>query len=135
MQGIFDEPLTSHYGPQGCCILSKQFYETDLSRGFVRGYNMQVTRGPGPVNDWRATGLARGTIPWGAGHHEAFARCYDRTVNIGICCEDLPEEHNAVTLDPDAHRRGRHSGAEDHLSAEREHAAHAAARRSTAAPR
>jgi len=105
VQGIFDTPLASRYGPQGCCILSKEFYETDLARGFVRGYNIQVTRGPGPATTAR-TGLARGTIPWGAGHHEAFARAHDRTVNIGICCEDLPEAHNTVTLDAqrsDAH--------------------------------
>jgi choline dehydrogenase-like flavoprotein len=65
----------------------------------VRGYNMQVTRGLGPVATARM-GVARGDIPWGAAHHEAFARRYDRTIGIGICCEDLPEECNTVTLDP-----------------------------------
>ncbi|GIT48066.1 MAG: hypothetical protein Ct9H300mP13_8620 [Gammaproteobacteria bacterium] len=25
-------------------------YETDLERGFVRGYNMQINRGAGPLN-------------------------------------------------------------------------------------
>ena len=99
VQGVFDEPLASHFGPQGCCMLSQQFYETDSSRGFVRGYNMQITRGNGPVGTaW--SGLARGEIPWGMGHHEAFARYYDRTINLGICCEDLPEAHNNVTLHP-----------------------------------
>jgi len=98
VQGVFDTPLDAHFGPQGCCILSQEFYETDARRGFVRGYNMQVTRGAGPVATARA-GVARGNIPWGAGHHEAFERVYDRTVHVGICCEDLPEEHNRVTLD------------------------------------
>jgi hypothetical protein len=82
VRAYFDEELASRYGPQGCCILSKEFYETDRARGFVRGYNIQVTRGPGPVTTAR-TGLPAGTIPWGAGHHEAFARAHDRTVNIG----------------------------------------------------
>jgi choline dehydrogenase-like flavoprotein len=100
VQGLFDTPLASRYGPAGCCLLSKQFYETDLSRGFVRGYNLQITRGAGPVNTARQ-GLTRGTIPWGAGHHEAFARHHERAINIGICCEDLPELHNTVTLDPE----------------------------------
>jgi choline dehydrogenase-like flavoprotein len=99
ISGIFDEQLDSHYGPQGCCLLSKQFYETDPGRDFVRGYNMQITRGAGPVVTARQ-GLTRGTIPWGAAQHAEFARRYDRTINIGICCEDLPEEHNCVTLDP-----------------------------------
>ena len=98
VSGVFDEPLESHYGPQGCCILSQQFYETDPDRDFVRGYNMQITRGGGPVGTARG-GVAQGKIPWGASHHAAFAKYYDRTINLGICCEDLPEEHNAVTLD------------------------------------
>ena len=74
-------------GPSGCCILSKQFYETDLSRGFVRGYNMQITRGSGPLAT-AMQGYATGTIPWGEGHHEAFARRFDHVAGIGVICED-----------------------------------------------
>ncbi|HEY5489811.1 MAG TPA: GMC family oxidoreductase [Gemmatimonadaceae bacterium] len=99
VRGAFDAPLDSHRGPLSCCILSQQFYETDRSRGFVRGYNMQITRGLGPVATARM-GVARGDIPWGAGHHEAFARRFGRSIGVGICCEDLPEECNMVTLDP-----------------------------------
>ena len=98
VRGTFDAPLDSQRGPLSCSILSQQFYETDRSRGFVRGYNMQVTRGLGPVATARI-GVARGDIPWGVGHHEAFARRYGRQIGVGICCEDLPEECNTVTLD------------------------------------
>ena len=49
VQGIFDEPLDSNFGPSACCIWSQEFYETDPARGFVRGYNMQITRGQGPL--------------------------------------------------------------------------------------
>lgn len=98
-QGVFAERLDSHKGPGACSILSKQFYETDLSRGFVRGYNMQVSRGSGPLST-ALGGFANGTIPWGPGHHEAFAKRFDHVVGIGVLCEDLPEEHNTVTLDP-----------------------------------
>ena len=31
------------------CLWSKEFYDTDLSRGFVRGYGIQFGRGAGPV--------------------------------------------------------------------------------------
>ncbi|MFH1602958.1 MAG: GMC family oxidoreductase, partial [Pseudomonadota bacterium] len=99
VRGAFDTPLDSQLGPRSCCILSQQFYETDRSRGFVRGYNMQITRGLGPVETARM-GVERGAIPWGEGHHEAFARRYGRSISMGICCEDLPEECNTVTLDP-----------------------------------
>ena len=99
VQGVFGEPLASQFGPQGCCILSQEFYETDQSRGFVRGYNLQITRGGGPVGTARA-GVATGAIPWGEGHHDAFEALFGRTVHVGVCCEDLPEAHNTVTLDP-----------------------------------
>jgi len=99
-QGWFEERLDSHKGPSACCILSKEFYETDTSRGFVRGYNMQVTRGSGPLNTAMA-GYASGTIPWGPGHHEAFRKRFDHVASIGLICEDLPEECNTVTLDPE----------------------------------
>jgi choline dehydrogenase-like flavoprotein len=99
VQGVFEERLDSHKGPQGCCILSKQFYETDLDRGFVRGYNMQIARGAGPVGT-ALQGLGTGEISWGPGHHEAFEKRFDHVAGIGILCEDLPEEHNRVTLDP-----------------------------------
>ena len=100
VMGVFDEPLAAHFGPQGCCLLSQEFYETDLARGFVRGYNMQITRAAGPVATARG-GVAAGTIPWGAAHHDAFESIYDANIHLGVCCEDLPEEHNRVTLDPD----------------------------------
>ncbi len=100
VQGVFEERLDSHKGPQGCCILSKEFYETDESRGFVRGYNMQIVRGAGPLTT-AMTGFTNGSIPWGPGHHEAFRKRFDHVANIGVLCEDLPEEHNTVTLDPE----------------------------------
>lgn len=101
VQGLFEDRLDSHMGPQGCCMLSNEFYETDPERDFVRGYMMQIVRGG--VWPWSTAmlGARSGTIPWGPGHHEAFARRFDHTANIGILCEDLPEEHNTVTLDPE----------------------------------
>ncbi|MEM7017538.1 MAG: GMC family oxidoreductase [Pseudomonadota bacterium] len=96
--GFFDQPLDSHLGPQGTCILSQQFYETDPSRDFVRGYNIQITRGLPPVSI-AVNGLLGGDIPWGKGHHEAFQQYAGKSVLVNICCEDLPEECNTVTLD------------------------------------
>jgi choline dehydrogenase-like flavoprotein len=44
--GWFDEELDGHRGP-GNCIWSQEFYETDRSRGFVRGYTFEFSRGQG----------------------------------------------------------------------------------------
>ena len=44
--GYVEEPLDSNRGPP-LCLWSKEFYETDLTRGFVRGYAFQFGRGIG----------------------------------------------------------------------------------------
>ena len=101
VRGIFEERLDTHKGPQGSCILSKEFYETDPDRDFVRGYNMQVVRGTAGPLATAFQGFRGGDIPWGPGHHEKFSQRFDHTVNVLALCEDLPEECNQVTLDPD----------------------------------
>ena len=64
------------------------------------------------------SGVADGSIPWGAGHHEALPRgSFDHVAGIIIVGEDLPEECNTVTLDPELAGLRRHSRTEDHLSA------------------
>jgi choline dehydrogenase-like flavoprotein len=100
VMGVFDERLEGYKGPNGCCLMSQEFYETDRSRGFVRGYSFEVVRGFGPVST-AMIGLTSGTLPWGEGHHEAFARRFDRMAGMVAICEDLPEPHNRVTLDPE----------------------------------
>ncbi len=104
ISGVFDEPLDGHRGPHNC-IWSQEFYETDRARGFVRGYTFEITRGRGPVTT-ALVGMESGRIPWGEAHHAAYRRLYERITGMVAICEDLPEEHNTVTLDPvltDAH--------------------------------
>ncbi len=104
VQGIFEEELDGYRGPVDS-IWSQEFYETNAKRDFVRGYTYEFTRGRGPVAT-ALTGVHSGRIPWGAGHHAAYRRLYNRIAGMVAICEDLPEEHNTVTLDPqltDAH--------------------------------
>ncbi|MBK7330000.1 MAG: GMC family oxidoreductase [Dehalococcoidia bacterium] len=98
--GVFDEPLQGRRGPIGCSFWSHEFYRTDPARGFVRGYSLQARRGLGPAQTalW---GMSRGSIPWGEGHHEAYDRLYDHNAGLIVIGEDLPEETNTVTLDPE----------------------------------
>ena len=98
IQGYFDEPLDGYRGP-GNCIWSQEFYETDTARGFVRGYTFEFTRGRGPVITG-LSGMSSGRIPWGEAHHDAFRRYFNRSTGMVAICEDLPEAHNTVTLDP-----------------------------------
>jgi choline dehydrogenase-like flavoprotein len=91
--------IGAHLGPSSCAIWSQQFYETDTGRDFVRGYNLQVTRSQGPASTARYL-LGHGALPWGADHHRELRRHFGNMIGIGVCCEDLPEEVNRVTLDP-----------------------------------
>ena len=90
--------IGAHLGPSSCAIWSQHFYETDTGRDFVRGYNLQVTRSQGPVSTARYL-LGHGALPWGADHHRELRRHFGNMIGIGVCCEDLPEEVNRVTLD------------------------------------
>ncbi len=98
--GIFEEPLDGRRGPVGCTLWSHEFYRTDRSRGFVRGYSFEAIRGFGPAQTalW---GMVQGLVPWGEAHHEAFGRIYDHTATVVGIIEDLAEETNSVTLDPE----------------------------------
>jgi choline dehydrogenase-like flavoprotein len=96
--GYVDERLDGDRAPF-TVMWSKEFYETDPVRDFVRGYTLQFSRGTGPVNE-AITSDAAGRLPWGEEHHRVYRQLLHKRVQIGIACEDLPEEHNRVTLDP-----------------------------------
>ena len=96
--GVFDEDFESYKGPMGASLISQEFYETSASRNFVRGYAFQVARGLGPVSTARG-GVGGQRLPWGAKHHEAMRERMGRTATIAVIGEDLPEEHNRVSLD------------------------------------
>ena len=100
VRGVFDGPLEGYKGPTGCSIISQEFYETDPSRGFVRGYSFEMLRGMGPISTalW---GRSSDRLPWGEKHHAAYEDIWDRTAGMVVICEDLPEHDNRVTLDPD----------------------------------
>jgi choline dehydrogenase-like flavoprotein len=96
--GYVEETMDGHRGPP-LCLWSQEFYETDRSRGFVRGYNFQFNRTIGIGTEAVSAEAAR-LVPWGEGHHDAFRGLVGHRMSVGICTEDLPEEHNRVTLDP-----------------------------------
>jgi choline dehydrogenase-like flavoprotein len=96
--GYADTPLDGNQGPP-LCIWSHEFYETDPARDFVRGYMFQFSRGIGAITE-AITSAAAGRLPWGAAHHDAYRALFNRRLSLSAVIEDLPEEHNRVTLDP-----------------------------------
>src|SRR4029079_18919413 len=90
--GRFPELLRMYKGPPPE-VSSEQFYETDPSRGFARGFSIQ-TLSPLPIG-WAEHVLADG-------HRGAALREYMRDYNhwavLGALSELLPLPENRVTL-------------------------------------
>ena len=74
-------------------VSSEQFYETDESRGFARGFSIQ-TISPLPIG-WAEHVLADGH--WGHALRE-YMRDYNHWTVLGSLCELLPQAENRVTL-------------------------------------
>jgi choline dehydrogenase-like flavoprotein len=93
----YDEDLESWKGPAGQLLYSMQFYETDTSRGFLRGSKLHVLPTPGPL---AAVDVRRqrdfGDL-WGSAFHDA-ARSHASGLLWAANVEDLPDETNGVTL-------------------------------------
>lgn len=84
-------------GPQGCCIVSQEFYETRNSNNFSRGYCMQVLRNGGGV-EAAIRGLDTGEISWGNEFTSDYLNFRNRYASLTIICEDLPQLGNRVYL-------------------------------------
>lgn len=98
--GIYEDDLESWIGPSGQTIQSTQFYETDESRGFVRGAKWNVMPTGGPLG--MRAGYGGGPVEerWSVNHHRNLREQLGHGFEWGIIIEDLPEETNYVTLDP-----------------------------------
>ncbi len=98
--GVFEEDFRAWQGPWGQFIHSLEFYETDESRGFVRGakWGLQPTGGPFSMTSAYPWG-AENAI-WGEGFQDAVRGRLGHSTMWGLIVEDLPEESNRVVLDP-----------------------------------
>ncbi|MGH3274561.1 MAG: GMC family oxidoreductase [Streptosporangiaceae bacterium] len=74
-------------------VSSEDFYETDETRGFARGFSIQ-TVSPQPIG-WAEHVLADGH--WGAALRE-YMRDYNHWTTVGVLNELLPHPDNRVTL-------------------------------------
>ncbi len=93
--GRFPDELRMYKAPPPE-ICSEQFYETDATRGFMRGFSIQ-TVGPLPI-DWARHVLADGH--WGPALRE-YMRDYNHWYTLGALSELLPRPENRVTIASD----------------------------------
>jgi len=124
--GYVEEEMDGDRGPQ-TVMWSKEFYETDPSRDFVRGYTLQFARGTGPAAEAIAS-MTAGRLPWGADHHRIYRSLFYRRLLIGVACEDLLRRAQSRDTRSRPEGRPRHSGAQDRLYDWRKHPAHDGAR-------
>jgi choline dehydrogenase-like flavoprotein len=81
--------------------MSLQFYETDVSRGFVRGAKWSVMPTGGPLG-LRAGFSGRPVEDeWGDNFHRNLKSNFGKSFEWGIIAEDLPDPENRIMIDPD----------------------------------
>ena len=101
--GLYEEELEDWIGPAGEFIGSMQFYESDPSRGFVRGAKWMLMPTTGPlttVDRWtKGPGVSHEPF-WGKDFAPKMKSSIGHMLQWAIVPEDLPEEINRVTLSP-----------------------------------
>jgi choline dehydrogenase-like flavoprotein len=113
--GRFPDPLRQYKAPPPE-ITSEDFYETDESRGFARGFSIQ-TVGPLPIG-WAEHVLADGH--WGQALRE-YMRDYNHWTTLGLLSELLPHADNRVTLADEVDEHGMPVARFDYTQTENDH--------------
>ncbi|HTM85480.1 MAG TPA: GMC oxidoreductase, partial [Mycobacterium sp.] len=98
--GRFDDEIRMYKAPPPE-VSSEQFYETDPTKGYKRGWSIQ-TVSPLPIV-WAEHVIAQGH--WGAPLRE-YMRDYVHWATLGALCEYLPQADNRVTLADEKDRHG-----------------------------
>ncbi len=88
--------IDSYIGNSGA-IISSEFAETDIGRGFVNGFNFNVAR-VGPAGATALGSFRNQAAPWGAAHHEWFVRHFGHSFGAYAIGDDLPQADNRITL-------------------------------------
>lgn len=97
VDGLYEEQLDSWLGPAGQAIISMQFYDTDTSRGFVRGGKWHAMPTGGPQGHRSGYAGRPGSGQWGDAFHGRIGHV-GHSFEWGVIAEDLPDETNRVTL-------------------------------------
>ena len=98
--GRFDDEIRMYKAPPPE-VSSEQFYETDPTKPYRRGWSIQ-TVSPLPIT-WAEHVTAQGH--WGAPLRE-YMRDYVHWATLGALCEYLPQADNRVTLADEKDRHG-----------------------------
>ncbi|WP_018897626.1 GMC family oxidoreductase [Rhizobium sp. 2MFCol3.1] len=98
--GLFDEVMDSWQGTAAQRAYSLEFAETDAARGFMRGAKLMLMPTGSPLGTINAHPWGTET-EWGQEFHKTVYKRFGRSAIWDIIAEDLPFEHNRVTIDPE----------------------------------
>ncbi|HCB02690.1 MAG TPA: GMC family oxidoreductase [Nocardioides sp.] len=98
--GVYDEEMKSHRGPLGEAVVSLEFYETRPEHDFVRGIKFSAHPIPGVLSQLEFHRNGPFEQLWGPAIHDVVAG-HSRSFCFSGQIDDLPEETNTVTLDPE----------------------------------
>ena len=83
------------------CLWSKEFYETDPDARLRARLHASSSAAASARSSRRSPARPTGLLPWGEDHHAVYRSLLNgHRIGLSAICEDLPEEHNRVTLDP-----------------------------------
>ncbi|WP_343123013.1 GMC family oxidoreductase N-terminal domain-containing protein [Hoeflea sp. 108] len=91
-------PVDGHIG-FAASLISREFAETDISRGFVNGFNLNCVSSTPSAGELAAGRFSSARAPWGAGHHQWFESHFGHSIGVFAIGDDLPNPENRVTLD------------------------------------
>jgi choline dehydrogenase-like flavoprotein len=99
--GIYEDDLEGWLGPWGTQLLSLEFADHDESRGFPLGAQWDLMPLGGPLFTLFRYDDRPFDARWGPAVHGLIERTLGHAFDWGVGIEDLPHEHNTVTLDPE----------------------------------
>jgi choline dehydrogenase-like flavoprotein len=102
--GLYEDEMEDWLGPAGEELESMQFYETDVSRGFFRGCKWSLLATGGPLGMAHRLEHSEGLQDepfWGEPFTRRMKEALGHMIEWHLIPEDLPEESNCVTLDPE----------------------------------
>jgi len=80
-------------------LISREFAETDVSRGFVNGFNFNCLTSAPSAGELTSGWLSGTKAPWGEGHHDWFDKHFGHSIGLFGIGDDLPNPENRVYLD------------------------------------
>ena len=97
VEGTFTENMNSNWGPQGCCLISQHHYLGPKDQSYVRGFTMQVIRGPFPIEAAKSQ-CKRRRLSFNNDLIKSLKETYNKTAHIAIITDDLPNPDNRLYL-------------------------------------